>query len=290
MAFCTNCGRQLADGEVCTCQQNNAQSVPQGMPYAQPQQATPNKSVDMGGAFSKAIDHIKNTIKKPITAAEEYYENGTIPSSAVLVGMITVLYVIATVLNLISKILYALTTAKKTAKPYYKLLDMSYGEYLEFEDITRWDILNAAGIDGGTIVQSVFFPIIYIVLMGATVFGLMYLIDAVVLKRKTDLNKVASLCGAVSVPLLGSIAVKVISNFIHVKALNNMLFPIFIVCMSVLVAIQGFTILSKEIQDRKKLLLSLAIMVAGLVIVEFLIGLFLYKCTVFFALPGVPFI
>ena len=38
MAFCTICGKQLADGEVCTCQQNNAQSVPQGnipqgMPY-----------------------------------------------------------------------------------------------------------------------------------------------------------------------------------------------------------------------------------------------------------------
>ena len=28
MAFCTICGKQLADGEVCTCQQNNAQSVP----------------------------------------------------------------------------------------------------------------------------------------------------------------------------------------------------------------------------------------------------------------------
>lgn len=47
MAFCTICGKQLADGEVCTCQQNNAQSVPQGsipqgMPYTgAPQQGSP---------------------------------------------------------------------------------------------------------------------------------------------------------------------------------------------------------------------------------------------------------
>lgn len=309
MAFCTICGKQLADGEVCTCQQNNAQSVPQGnipqgMPYTgapqqgapytaaygAPQQEAPKSSVDMGGAFKKAIDHIKNTVKKPITAAEEYYENGTIPSSAVLIGILTVAYVFATVLNLISKIIYTLADAKKSLKGMYRLLGMSYGEYLKSLGVTRWDILNNASINVGTIFQSIFFPIIYIVLMGATVFGLFYLIDAVVLKKKTDVNKIASLCGAVSVPLIGAMAVRILYNFIHVSALRGFFFPIFIVCMSVLTAIQGFTILSKEIKDRKQLVLSLAILVAGLVTVEYLIGLFLYKSVTFFTLPGVPFI
>lgn len=229
MAFCTICGKQLADGEVCTCQQNNAQSVPQGsipqgMPYTgapqqgspytaaygAPQQEAPKSSVDMGGAFKKAIDHIKNTVKKPITAAEEYYENGTIPSSAVLIGILTIAYVFATVLNLISKIFYALSSFKKQAKGLYRLLGMSYGEYLDSIGYTRWDILNDYSINVGTIFQSIFFPIIYIVLMGATVFGLFYLIDAVVLKKKTDVNKIASLCGAVSVPLIGAMAVKIL--------------------------------------------------------------------------------
>lgn len=309
MAFCTICGKQLADGEVCTCQQNNAQSVPQGsipqgMPYTgapqqgspytaaygAPQQEAPKSSVDMGGAFKKAIDHIKNTVKKPITAAEEYYENGTIPSSAVLIGILTIAYVFATVLNLISKIFYALSYYKKSVKIYYKPNGLTYGEYLDLKKITRWDILNDYSINVGTIFQSIFFPIIYIVLMGATVFGLFYLIDAVVLKKKTDVNKIASLCGAVSVPLIGAIAVKILYNFIHVGALRGFFFPIFIVCMSVLTAIQGFTILSKEIKDRKQLVISLAILVAGLVTVEYLIGLFLYKSTTFFALPGVPFV
>lgn len=319
MAFCTICGKQLADGEVCTCQQNNAQSVPQGsipqgMPYTgapqqgspytaaygapqqgtsytgAPQQGTPKSSVDMGGAFKKAIDHIKNTVKKPITAAEEYYENGTIPSSAVLVGILTIAYVFATVLNLISKIFYALSSFKKQAKGLYRLWGMTYGEYLDSIGYTRWDILNDYSINVGTIFQSIFFPIIYIVLMGATVFGLFYLIDAVVLKKKTDVNKIASLCGAVSVPLIGAMAVKILYNFIRVGALRGFFFPIFIVFMSVLTAIQGFTILSKEIKDRKQLVISLAILVAGLVTVEYLIGLFLYKSVTFFTLPGVPFI
>lgn len=126
--------------------------------------------------------------------------------------------------------------------------------------------------------------------MGATVFGLFYLIDAVVLKKKTDVNKIASLCGAVSVPLIGAIAVKILYNFIRVGALRGFFFPIFIVFMSVLTAIQGFTILSKEIKDRKQLVISLAILVVGLVTVEYLIGLFLYKSATFFTLPGVPFI
>lgn len=319
MAFCTICGKQLADGEVCTCQQNNAQSVPQGsipqgMPYTgapqqgspytavygapqqgtsytgAPQQGTPKSSVDMGGAFKKAIDHIKNTVKKPITAAEEYYENGTIPSSAVLIGILTIAYVFATVLNLISKIFYALSSFKKQAKGLYRLWGMTYGEYLDSIGYTRWDILNDYSINVGTIFQSIFFPIIYIVLMGATVFGLFYLIDAVVLKKKTDVNKIASLCGAVSVPLIGAMAVKILYNFIRVGALRGFFFPIFIVFMSVLTAIQGFTILSKEIKDRKQLVISLAILVAGLVTVEYLIGLFLYKSVTFFTLPGVPFI
>lgn len=319
MAFCTICGKQLADGEVCTCQQNNAQSVPQGsipqgMPYTgapqqgspytaaygapqqgtsytgAPQQGTPKSPVDMGGAFKKAIDHIKNTVKKPITAAEEYYENGTIPSSAVLIGILTIAYVFATVLNLISKIFYALSSFKKQAKGLYRLWGMTYGEYLDSIGYTRWDILNDYSINVGTIFQSIFFPIIYIVLMGATVFGLFYLIDAVVLKKKTDVNKIASLCGAVSVPLIGAMAVKILYNFIRVGALRGFFFPIFIVFMSVLTAIQGFTILSKEIKDRKQLVISLAILVAGLVTVEYLIGLFLYKSVTFFTLPGVPFI
>ena len=55
------------------------QGSPYTAAYGAPQQEAPKSSVDMGGAFKKAIDHIKNTVKKPITAAEEYYENGTIP-------------------------------------------------------------------------------------------------------------------------------------------------------------------------------------------------------------------
>lgn len=74
MAFCTICGKQLADGEVCTCQQNNAQSVPQGsipqgMPYTgapqqgspytaaygAPQQEAPKSSVDMEALLRKLL-------------------------------------------------------------------------------------------------------------------------------------------------------------------------------------------------------------------------------------------
>lgn len=94
------------------------QGSPYTAAYGAPQQEAPKSSVDMGGAFKKAIDHIKNTVKKPITAAEEYYENGTIPSSAVLIGILTIAYVFATVLNLISKIFMHLVHLKSRLRVF----------------------------------------------------------------------------------------------------------------------------------------------------------------------------
>lgn len=304
MTFCTFCGRQLADGEVCNCQQNAApqNNIPQGMPYGQPQPApqgspygqpqpapqTAKKQSQGDNSIKLVISHITNTIKKPLTAAEEYYEKGTVASSGILVGLIAVVYVISQLLYLVTRIIYRLAYFKKSVKGtgYLALTGISYSDYLKLNGITRWDILEDAGFRGYTFVQAVFFPIIYVVLMAAVVIGIYYLVSSVVLKEKADIAKVMNLMGATSVPLLGALIFSVISRVFHVGFINSVLFPIIVTCCGFLTLLQGLLIINKELGDRKKLLLSLAIGVAGLMIANYVICyLIMDHCIVFLRFP-----
>lgn len=292
MTFCTYCGRQLADGEVCNCQQNAApqNNVPQGMTYAQPQvapapQPAPKKPAG-DNPFKQVISHIVNTFKKPLDAAEEYYEKGTMVSSGILVGILAVIYVISQFVYLLTRIIYRFASYKKMCKIEYKLLGISYNDYLRLNDKTRWDILKGIGIKGYTFVQSFFFPIIYIVLMAAVVIGIYYVVNAVVLKEKANINKIMNLMGATVVPLYGAFIFTVINRFFHVGFLNSVLFPIAATCCGFLTLIQGLIILYKDINDRKKFLLTLAIYVGGLMIADYVIYyLILRHCNGFFYFP-----
>ncbi len=304
MTFCTFCGRQLADGEVCNCQQNAApqnnipqgmpygqpQPAPQGMPYGQPQPApqTAKKQSQGDNAIKLVISHITNTIKKPLTAAEEYYEKGTVASSGILVGLIAVVYVISQLLYLVTRIIYRLAYYKKSVKSsgILALNGISYSDYLKLNGITRWDILKDVGYRGYTFVQAVFFPIIYVVLMAAVVIGIYYLVSSVILKEKADIAKAMNLMGATSVPLLGALVFTVINRVFHVGFLNSAFFPIAITCCGFLTLLQGLLIIGKEIKDRKKLLLTLALSVAILMIAHYVIYyLIMRHCIVYMSFP-----
>lgn len=267
MAFCTFCGKQLADGEVCTCQQ---QAAPQQQAYAQPQvnpqqmYAQPQQAgqAPRPNVFKEAISHIVNTVKKPLGAAEEFYEKGTIGGASIIIGMVAVLYVFATLLNLVAIIVYSVAKSGLAAK---------------------W-VLEFLEINGGTFVQAFFFPIIYMGVLAGAVIGLTYLVNAVILKRKTDIKQIIVFCGAVSVPIIASLVLVVIDHFIHVSGIN-WTFSIVQKLLGFLTLLQGLLIIGKEITDRKKLLIALAIGAAGLILTNNLINLLMNKCIAFFTLP-----
>lgn len=288
MTFCTYCGKQLADGEVCTCQQSNAQpqqAAPQTTEniYAQPQptqtnayaqpQPQPQAPSKVGGGFKAVFNLFKKNIKTPIEAAEEFYRKKDLTASIIAISMVAGLYMIATMLNFVAVCSYYLREAGWNSS--YKLLGY-----------TRWDVLDLVGIDGVDFVQSVFFPIIWVGVMTGAIIGLSILVKKPILKKSADVKGTLAFCASVSAPIMAALAIKIISNFIYVDALENMLFPIVTVCLCFLSLLQALNIIAKEIGNRNKVLIALAIGVAGLIITKYLLNvLVMNHCQTTFAFP-----
>lgn len=296
MTFCTYCGKQLQDGEVCTCQQNAAaqqtgtqsasvqegaaqpqadayvQPQPQVNAYAQPQ-AEPKNKADVGGGFKALLELFKKTIKTPFEAAEEFYRKSDLVASIIAIAMIAGLYTIATMLNFVAVSSHYLRVAGWNSS--YKILGYS-----------RWDILKMVDISIVDLIQSIFFPVIWVGVMTGAIIGLSILVNKVILKKSINIKGTLSLCASVSVPLMAALTVKIISNFIYVDAFANMVFPIITVCLGFLTLLQGLNIISKEIQNRNKLLIVLAIGVAGLIITNYLLDILVMNhCQTTFSFP-----
>ena len=65
-----------------------------------------------------------------------------------------------------------------------------------------------------------------------------------------------------------------------------MVFPIITVCLGFLTLLQGLNIVSKEVENRNKLLIVLAIGVAGLIITNYLLNILVMNhCQTTFSFP-----
>ena len=106
MAFCNYCGKQLADGEVCSCttaaaaapQPAAPQPVPQPVPQPTPQPApagayyppttpAPKSSFYFGGIMKDCWNLFLNLFKKPVTAVSEFIQNGTRNHAFIMIGL-----------------------------------------------------------------------------------------------------------------------------------------------------------------------------------------------------------
>jgi len=153
MSFCTKCGRQLADGEICTCQQTvqpqgnpvvqpiNPQGAQQGNPAAQqmnpqgaPQMNTNTASSGAAGANPSFISELgvlfKGLIKKPVEAVSEYVNKSSIMTSAILIVVLSFLSGVASLLYMIERNVDAKISAAKYYNPLIPstwVVDEPYG-------------------------------------------------------------------------------------------------------------------------------------------------------------------
>lgn len=311
MGFCTFCGKQLADGEVCTCQQTapqqnvygapqdngvtqgtytapqqGAYTAPQGT-YTAPQQGgytapqggyttaqgngmpqgetytAPQKQPKVKGdnLFTPVINSVKETIKNPLDAADTYYKSATLKTAITSMATVTVLYVLVSVFNLLGNVWHILALAKR-----------SYGPFA-YHYADKGDILRYAGISGGTWVQAIFFPIIYVALMGAIMVGMSYLVNAVVIKKdKVNLVNVARFGGAVSPAIGAALAVRLVKGFVHVSGINGTVLAALYFAALVVALLQSLEIIRGMVLERNKYVLATIILVAGLVVGDYLIG------------------
>ncbi len=151
MSFCTKCGRQLADGEVCTCQQTGQ---PQVNPVVQPinpqaaqqvnqaaqqmnqqgasqMNAAPSRPAGTNPSFVSELGVLfKGLFKKPVEAVSEYVDKSSIMTSAIMIVVLSFLSGIASLLYMIGRNVDAKISAEKYYNPLIPstwVVDEPYG-------------------------------------------------------------------------------------------------------------------------------------------------------------------
>ena len=276
MPFCTYCGKKLEDGEVCSCRQPAVNGTPNetvspytanpyeqpqetyAQPretYAQPQQQAAAEGSTAAGAeanvMTPIIELAKETMKKPITAAEEFYRKEAVVPSAILLGALTFLYWAAFMAH-------KLPAAIRTATVY----------------------------GAGQIVASVILPLIYMIVMAGVTVGLIYLVNAIFIKGKVEIKKVLCFGASVTLPLAAASLIELVRLYIPLAGLR-MPFTILVYACGILTLLQGLNIMAKEVEERKKLVPGMIVMVGGLYLADWILCLifgnvFYYS---FFSLP-----
>lgn len=122
MKYCTNCGRQLADDEVCTCRQQAQPQAPnqtQGQFNGQPQgsaqsQAFDNFTQQVSAAgqqlqndknVASIITFYKGLVKKPAQAAVDFVKNANMASGFIFIGLFAIVEVVLSVVYLLSSVI-----------------------------------------------------------------------------------------------------------------------------------------------------------------------------------------
>lgn len=123
MSFCTKCGRQLADGEVCTCQQPvqpqiNPAVTSQINPKGAPQMNAAPKAAASNPTFISEIGALfKGLFTKPADAIAEYVKSSSIMTSAIVICVLAFLNGIASLLYMVGRNVDAKITAAKYYNP-----------------------------------------------------------------------------------------------------------------------------------------------------------------------------
>ncbi len=97
MAFCSKCGKSLAEGEVCSCQQAEGQQPQQtavaAPPAPQQQQVSPASSAPQpiphpaGTFFAGLLGAVRQYVKSPVDEMKRQYEKGEALHGGVVAGV-----------------------------------------------------------------------------------------------------------------------------------------------------------------------------------------------------------
>ena len=234
MKFCSYCGKQLEDNETCTCR------------AGQQAAAGPQSMASGNSVFKDVLEHFVNCFKNPIEAAKEYYNKANVASTGILIGALTLAYLIATLFRMI----YVANS---------------------FQNVWITKVVT-----GAVVVKTIFFPIIYMIVIFFAYMGISYL-ARLALKQKFDCLKTINMCGAVAVPLIIAQFIQLLNNVINVSALNA-IFSSFIAVLGFVALYQGINAIKDEIDNKNKLIAYMAIMIGGNSIAHFLICLLMNTC------------
>lgn len=95
--FCSNCGRELKEGEVCECQDNQ-------------------NNIDFAGGLNKLLNLAKNMFTNPIKTIKDFKEESNLPLACSLIGITSI--VVGLFMMLLVKEIYKMTVSTYTFGMY----------------------------------------------------------------------------------------------------------------------------------------------------------------------------
>lgn len=176
MKFCTKCGRQLEDGEVCNCQQEQNTEAAAADAAAQPQASKPIITKEQATEISKGmLAYAKDFFKNPVAAGEAVVGEHSLVTVAGLVVVNAVLELLYTIISLI------VYTVK------YK---WSYG-------VGDW-------------LKSIFSDIIWWIAIPAAFAGLIWVCGKFIERQEVNFKKALSVFAIPAIPLLAFTLLKLL--------------------------------------------------------------------------------
>ena len=223
--------------------------------------ASDASSSKVGEAFKNFGTFFANSFKKPITAAEEHFENASVADSVVALAIVAVAY---------------------TAVSFFTAIVSVIHDAI----VSYWVSYGAARIVGG-----LFLPIFYCALMAGACLGLYCAINAILIKKPRDFKKLLAYGSSCSVGLLLCTAAYLLQRFVGAlggRSYNvlRLIGWIALAVMGFFTLLIGFVNLKKVIEDERKYVLAMLLGMAGLTVANYVISwIFGLMDPYFFSIP-----
>ena len=190
MAFCTKCGKPLAEGEVCSCQQTPVQTqgaapqqpvtppvmqqaAPQGTPAMQP--AQPNA---VGEFFKELWVLILGMLKTPVATISNYVGKAEVKYAFVLIGVNAVVAALVRLFGILKM------------KSASSISDLSYSDISDIFNMAMGSSAkSSSSYTAGFVVKNMLFSLLFVIVAAVVVAAVILLFANVLAKVKVSFTQ-----------------------------------------------------------------------------------------------------
>ena len=238
MKFCNNCGKQLQDDEVCTCQSQNTEAAASEAQAAAKPIITKEQATEISlGLLKYAQDFVKN----PLGAVDEVVENGTIVTAG---GMAVVNAALAVIVAVVRQLM---------------------------------NLIRGYGFSFNTLLTTSVQQIIWWVLLPLGMAGSIWVVTKYILKNDIDFKKALNVFSVTAMPLAVSYVLsvlRIILNHSFFLTIFNFVSVIITTVMYFLTVKALMKLWNNK--DEKQLLISIPALCLLLYFVRFLFNTIVY--------------
>lgn len=240
MSFCPKCGKQLAPGEKCTCQ-DVAKQVQETAPMTQ-QEIYAERAVS-NNPMKGFVANLLGTFKRPLKTAEEHFEKSSVATSLICFGFIVAGYLFVSLIHMIPML-----TPKNT--------------------------LFGTASNGLTVMEAILYPILWSAFMFGAGLGIYALINTLFIKKAFSFKKYAAFVTAPMGLILVSEVLAIPAVFVSGRM--GIFFALPKLMASILIMFQGLLNLHKVTGDKYKTVGAFVVGALGMYLANYIVSYFEY--------------